>query len=241
MRYDRILPSARSVTSIQKRLLGTQPTFISQYHLQVFSLVCKIKTVLHYKTFYNIEGKFLCMDRKTAIVPVLSRSKEEEKEMPVQTHPRQRKLTSLLGFWFVIVLVIAAVIVIVVSSVIGYWLHNVQVPTSININTLDNPATPTAPVTTFAVTRSAPYAGLTMTVVSVQYANSFADDLIRSGSAIVRLNMRIKNPTSTQIDVVYYSIAHLLVPGQLPIAPTNVSLSVGPKSGVSETGWIDFS
>jgi hypothetical protein len=186
-----------------------------------------------------MEGKFFCMEKETAIVPVLSRSGGEE-EMPVQTHPRQRKFASLLGFWFVIVLVIAAVIVIVVSSVIGYWLHNVQVPTSININTLDNPATPTAPVTTFAVTRSAPYAGLTMTVVSVQYANSFADDLIRSGSAIVRLNMRIKNPTSTQIDVVYYSIAHLLVPGQPPIAPTNISLSVGPRPGASETGWLDF-
>src|SRR5438876_7106014 len=128
-----------------------------------------------------MKGKSLRMEKKTAIVPVLSRSEGEEEEMPVQTHPRQRKFTSLLGFWLVIVLVIGAVIVIVVSSVIGYWLHNVQVPTSININTIGNPATPTAPVTTFKVARSASYAGLSMTVVSAQYATAFDDDLIRSG------------------------------------------------------------
>ncbi len=181
------------------------------------------------------------MAKKTAIVPVLSRSEEEKEEMLVQTHPRQRKFASLLGFWLVIVLVVGAVIVIIVSSVVGYWLHNVQVPTSININTIGNPATPPVPVTTFNVGRSAAYAGLNMTVVNAQYATSFNDDLIHSGSAIVRLNMQITNPTSTQINVVYYSIARLLAPDKQIIAPTNVDLSVGPKPEKSETGWIDFS
>jgi hypothetical protein len=177
------------------------------------------------------------MDKKTAIVPVLSRSEEEEKEMPVQTHPRQRKFASLLGFWFIIVLIIGAVIVIIVSSVVGYWLHNVQVPTAINLN---NPIATPAPITTFKIGRSAPYAGLDMTVVDAQYATSFDDDLIHSGTAIVRLNMHITNDTSTQIDVVYYTIARLLAPGHKMLAPTNVQLSVGPKPGTSETGWIDF-
>ncbi len=178
------------------------------------------------------------MDRKTAIVPVLSRSEEEEKEMPVQTHPRQRKFTSLLGLWLVVVLVIGAVIVIVVSSAVGYWLHGVQIPTSININ---NPAATPAPITTFKVGRSAAYAGLDMTVVNAQYATSFNDDLIHSGSAIVRLNMQITNHTRTQINVVYYTIARLLAPKLAALAPTNVHLSTGPKPGTSETGWIDFS
>lgn len=177
------------------------------------------------------------MDRKTAIVPVLSRSEEEEKEMPVQTHPRQRKLASLLGLWFLIVLVIGAVIVIVVSSVVGYWLHGVQVPTSIDIS--NSAATP-APITTFKIARSAPYAGLDMTVVSAQYATSFDDDLIRSGPATVRLNMQITNHTRTQINVVYYAIARLLPPKLAALVPTNVHLSTGPKPGTSETGWIDF-
>ncbi|MBV9258870.1 MAG: hypothetical protein JO215_12730 [Ktedonobacteraceae bacterium] len=181
------------------------------------------------------------MAKKTAVVPVLSDSEGEEKEMPVQTHPRQRKFASLLGFWFVIVLVLGAVIVIVVSSVIGYWLHDVQASTTININTIGNPATPPVPVTTFKVDRSAAYAGLNMAVVNAQYATSFGDDLIHPGSAIVRLNMQITNATSTQINVVYYSVARLLAPGQAPISPTNMHLSVGPRPGTSEKGWIDFS
>jgi hypothetical protein len=179
------------------------------------------------------------MDRKTAIVPVLSpHSEEEEKEMPVQTHPRQRKLTSLLGLWLVVVIVIGAVIVIVVSSAVGYWLHSVQIPTSI---TISNPAATPAPITTFKVGRSAAYAGLDMTVVNAQYATSFNDDLIHSGVATVRLNMQITNHTHAQINVVYYAIARLLPPKLAALAPTNVHLSTGPKPGTSETGWIDFS
>ncbi len=38
----------------------------------------------------------------------------------------------------------------------------------------------------------------------------------------------------------FYEIAHLLVPGQKPIAPTTVHLQVGPQPHTSETGWIDF-
>jgi hypothetical protein len=96
-------------------------------------------------------------------------------------------------------------------------------------------------VTTFKVGRAAAYAGLKMAVVNAQYATSFEDDLIHSGSAIVRLNMQITNPTRTQISVVYYIVARLLAPGLQPIAPTNIQLSVGPAPGKSETGWIDFS
>ncbi len=163
------------------------------------------------------------MDKKTAIVPVLSRSEEEEKEMPVQTHPRQRKFTSLLGLWFIIVIVVGAVIVIVVSSVVGYWLHDVQVPTSININ---NPVATPAPITTFKVGRSAPYAGLDMTVVNAQYATSFDDDLIHSGTAIVRLNMQMTN--------------HTVLRSMLSIIQLHVCCLLGGKACTNECaplGW----
>ncbi len=158
--------------------------------------------------------------------------------MPLAKHPRKRKFTSWLWLWLVAVLVVGAVVLIVVSSIADYWLQNAHLPTA---TSMINPTAMTVPVTTLNVERTAPYAGLDMTVVNAQYATSFSDDNIQSGPAIVRLNMQIANHTSGQVSVVYYSVAHLLVPRLDPVAPTNVHLSTGPKPGARENGWIDFS
>jgi len=113
------------------------------------------------------------------------------------------------------------------------WLKNVK----FSLNAAPTPV----PIHTFSVQRTAVYAGLEFTVVNVQYANSFTDDIIQSGPTIVRLNMKVTNKSSDQISVIYYDIARLIAPKLDPIKPTNVSLSVGPKGGTSEKGWIDFS
>ncbi len=178
------------------------------------------------------------MNKKTALAPVLSRSEEEKKEMPVDTHPRKGKFISLLWLWSGLVLVVGVIVLIVVSSVVGYWLQNAHLSAA---SSIINPTATSVPVTTFKVGRTAPYAGLDMTVVNAQYATSFSDDTIQSGTAIVRLNMQVANRTNYQINVVYYTIAHLLVPGLKPVAPTNTHLSIGPKPGTDENGWIDFS
>jgi hypothetical protein len=178
------------------------------------------------------------MGKKTAIIPVLSRSEEEEEKMPPVTHPRKRRFASWLWLWLVAVLVVGAVVLIVVSSIAGYWLQNANLPTAASVI---NPTATTVLVTTLNVGRTAPYAGLDMTVVNAQYATSFDDDNIQSGAAIVRLNMQIANHTTGQISVVYYMIAHLIAPHMDALAPTNVLLSTGPKPGKSESGWIDFS
>src|ERR1700737_4070567 len=53
--------------------------------------------------------------------------------------------------------------------------------------------------------------------------------------------MHVTNKSTDQITIIHYDIARLLAPKLDPISPTNVSLSVGPKPGTSESGWIDFS
>jgi len=110
-----------------------------------------------------------------------------------------------------------------------------------NVKFTFNPAPTPIPTLTFEVQRTATYAGLAYTVENVQYATSFTDDAIHSGAAIVRLNMHVANKSTDQITIIYYDIARLLAPNLDPISPTNVSLSVGPKPGTSENGWIDFS
>jgi hypothetical protein len=178
------------------------------------------------------------MGKKTDIAPILTRSEEEDKKMPVSTRPRKRKFISLLWPWLALVLVVGVVILIVVSSIAGYWLQNAHLPTATGII---SPTAPPVAVTTLKVERTAPYAGLEMTVVNAQYATSFSDDTIQPGAAIVRLNMQVANHSNNRINVVYYTIAHLLAPGLDPLAATNTSLSTGPQPGASENGWIDFS
>jgi hypothetical protein len=126
---------------------------------------------------------------------------------------------------------------IIVLGYVSYsalgWLKNVKFSL--------NPAPTPVPIHTFNVHRTAVYAGLEYTVLNVQYAKSFTDDIIQSGPAIVRLNMKVTNKSTDQISIIYYDIARLIAPKLDSINPTNVSLSVGPKPRTSETGWIDFS
>jgi hypothetical protein len=92
------------------------------------------------------------------------------------------------------------------------WLKNVKF--SLNY------APTSVPIHTFSVQRTAVYAGLEFTVVNVQEANSFTDDIIQSGPTIVRLNMKVTNKSSDQISVIYYDIARLIAPKLDPIKPT---------------------
>src|SRR5260370_17845838 len=134
---------------------------------------------------------------------------------------------------FTSLLVLGVIILIVASTVAWNLLRNVKVTT--------NQAPSQAPMLTFEVQRTAAYAGLEFTLVNAQYATTFIDDDIHSGSGVVRLNMKVANTSSDQINIVYYHIPRLLAPNLSSIAPTNVSLSVGPKPHTSETGWLDFS
>ena len=130
-------------------------------------------------------------------------------------------------------LIVGIIMLTLVSSTVLGFLKNVKFSF--------NPAPTPVPTLSFNVNRTAPYAGLVYTVLNAQYATSFDDDGIRTGPAIVRLNMKVTNPSSEQISVIYYDIARLIAPKLDPISPTNVTLSVGPRARSSETGWIDFS
>jgi hypothetical protein len=171
------------------------------------------------------------MQKKSSPISVLNRSREKT-PVPVEVHMLEKTKLPKLRLWFVSLLVLGVIILALTSFATWNWLRTIKFTTN---------TTPTqAPSTTFSVQRTAPYAGLSFTIVNAQYATSFLDDAIHSGAAVVRLNMHVANPSSDQISVFYYDIARLLAPHQSQFAPTNVSLSAGPAPGKSENGWIDF-
>ncbi len=158
--------------------------------------------------------------REKSIIPIEARLRES-------THPPR------MWLWLGGLLALGVVILGVASFAAWGWLQNALSP--INVH-----STP-IPITTLQVQRTASYAGLDFTIISAQYATSFAGDDIHSGQAIVRLNMHVANKSTDQVQVVYYDVARLLAPKVSPIAPTNTNLSIGPKPSASETGWLDFS
>ena len=176
------------------------------------------------------------MDKKKAMTLSLIRAKVEVRPpLPKKPEPPKRSFFSRLWLTTAILLLVGIIVVSIVSLNAGSWLKGVHVPDM-------NGQTPTPiPVTTLPVQRTAPYAGIDVTVGNAQYALAFPDDDIRQGQATVRLNVRISNHTPDQINLVYYDIARLLVPNTPALIPSNVHLSVGPKPGATENGWLDFS
>src|SRR5437764_1308668 len=171
------------------------------------------------------------MAKKTPTIP--APPVFQEKTHVLQSiHFRKRGNPARQWLLFSSLIVLGLIVLALVSSTALGWLKNV--------NFSFNPAPTPIPTTTFNVNRTATYAGLNYSVLNVQYATSFADDGIQSSPAIVRLNMKVTNPSTDQISVIFYDIARLITPKLNPISPTNISLSVGPKPGKSENGWIDF-
>jgi hypothetical protein len=130
-------------------------------------------------------------------------------------------------------IIVGLVISGVIALIINYWLNSTRLA--------PNPITTATPIiATLNVQRSSLYAGLEMTIKNVQSAQTFTDDTVPTPSKVVRLNMRVVNPTNHQIAVLYYEIARLQAPHMQPIAPLNVHLSATMQPGKEDSGWIDF-
>lgn len=145
---------------------------------------------------------------------------------------KRKKQPAVFWPWLGGLLLVGLVIVVVVTYVAWNWLNNVQK----GINAVQ----PSHALSTLNVQRSSFYADLNITLINVQYATSFGDDPIHPGPATVRMALRVHNPTGGAIAIAYYDVARLLVPGEQPIAPTNLTLAGTLKAGATQSGWIDF-
>jgi len=148
-------------------------------------------------------------------------------------YPLRKSQTPKLWLWIIGLLIIGVIIFGGVSYIALNWFKTIHI-------TLGAGNTTPPAITTFQVGRTGTYAELSFTVLNAQCATTFRDDTIQAGPTIARVNLEVANRSNDQVSVIYYDVARLLVPGLKPIAPTNVHLSTGPKSGTSEIGWIDF-
>src|SRR5216683_1757583 len=84
------------------------------------------------------------------------------------------------------------------------------------------------------------YAGVEMTITSVQEAQSFPDDN-NATSNTVRINMNENNPTTSGGGFLYSDVARLLLSDGTTANFENSQNSIGPGASTRRTNWLDFS
>lgn len=113
----------------------------------------------------------------------------------------------------------------------------------LNFNTGNNSnssLTTQPPITTAQINQTVPYAGVNITVVSVEQSQAFLDDNFSGTNGMVRLNIKENNNNTSGGSYYYGDVARLVLPDQNTAAPVNEQQSLGPNAGTTRTNWLDF-
>src|SRR5450755_3661564 len=95
-------------------------------------------------------------------------------------------------------------------------------------------------VTSSAINTVVTYAGVMMTVQKVEQAQNFTDDPNSAANGMLRVHLQAQNTTQIPVNLMYNTIARLVVPGGKTLSPTYVKANVGVAPGVTRTAILDF-
>ncbi|HYK84753.1 MAG TPA: zinc ribbon domain-containing protein [Ktedonobacteraceae bacterium] len=96
------------------------------------------------------------------------------------------------------------------------------------------------PITTTPLNTTVTYAGVNLTIVNAQQAESFVNDPNSASNGMVRITIQEQNPTTSKVSWLYSDMARLLLPGKKVAAPTFVKAKVGIAPGATQTSLVDF-
>jgi hypothetical protein len=92
---------------------------------------------------------------------------------------------------------------------------------------------------TVPINQTVRYADVDITILTVQQAQSFADDS-STQSGVVRLNTREQSTSSRHTLYLYSDVARLILPDKSAVAPVNTQHFGGPDPEATQTNWWDF-
>jgi len=95
-------------------------------------------------------------------------------------------------------------------------------------------------ITTTPINATVTYAGVALTVQQAQQSQRFIDDPNTDTAGMVRLSIQGKNAGTTPVNLVYTTIARLVLPGGKVVAPTYVKSDVSLAPGATQTSVVDF-
>ncbi len=139
--------------------------------------------------------------------------------------------------------IVTLVVLLIIFGIPGYILFKSSSPrvtSQFQHSTGSNGGAATQqPITTVTLNESVPYAGITMTVVSVQQGSAFPDDTSINTPGAVRLNL--KEAVGDKVGIFAYSdVARLILPDKSVISPSNAQFGVSPSANTTRNNWLDF-
>lgn len=143
-----------------------------------------------------------------------------------QTRSKRPRRIGILLLILALLLIAAAILIAVL-------------PSNLHLAGLGGPASQPA-ITTMQINSTVTYAGVDITVVNAQQAQSFLDDPATSNDGMVRLNLQAQNKTSMQVNWSYYTIVQLLLPGKSSVRPSYVKGPTSIAAGTTQSNIVDF-
>ncbi len=133
--------------------------------------------------------------------------------------------------------VVVGLLVLVLLGVVGYVAVGLM---GLHVPGFSSRPTTQPPVTKTQVNTAVTYAGVDLTILTTQQAQSFIDDPNSATTGMVRVNIQEQNKTATQVNLDYSNIAHLKLPGKNLVSPTYVKAKGSISPGATQESSFDF-
>ncbi|HZU65999.1 MAG TPA: zinc ribbon domain-containing protein [Ktedonobacteraceae bacterium] len=144
------------------------------------------------------------------------------------------------------------VILLVVVGIPGYFyykghpnvINQIQNQTQSSNNSVSNGSASKTPTTspriiTANINQQVTYAGVNITIESVQQSTAFADDNSAT-SGVIRVKVREVNNSGQDVVYFFHDFAQLILPDKSSVAPVNALQGGGIQNGITRENWIDF-
>lgn len=115
-----------------------------------------------------------------------------------------------------------------------------------NVNSNNNGGVPATqpPITTANIGQTVTYAGVDVTIVSVEQSTAFKDDNNTTNNTatngMIRVNIKEANNSGSDANYFYGDIAHLILPDKTSVQIANEMDSSSPAKSITRDNWLDF-
>lgn len=95
-------------------------------------------------------------------------------------------------------------------------------------------------ITTAPINQTVTYAGVDITIVSVQQSTAFIDDSSTAANGMIRVNINEANNSGSDASYFYSDMAHLILPDKNSVPPVNEKQPSPPANSNTRDNWLDF-
>ncbi|HLH64031.1 MAG TPA: zinc ribbon domain-containing protein [Ktedonobacteraceae bacterium] len=120
-------------------------------------------------------------------------------------------------------------------------IQNQTQSSSNNVSNGGNSSTPTTQpsIKTVNINQQVTYAGVNITIESVQQSTAFADDNSAT-NGVIRVKVKEVNNSGQDVLYFFHDFTQLILPDKSSVAPTNALQGGGIQNGITRENWVDF-